>query len=290
MSDTGRGFDMRSLAGTRWPVPEWHMERIAAEMACDAPKDRMMQVVRRMADQAAPGFAGLDWDAELARFGEIEFPAYYTQPFHSVPGGYLSEAAAVGDRAAMEAIYQDAHPRRSLGIRDALATLVPEDARAVVDLGGGTGDGGAAIARRLPDTRVTALDASPFMVIAGRTQNGDVPNLSVLQGFAEGTGLDDASADAVTITLVLHECPDPIKAAILGEARRILRPGGTVVLTDTPQDDLHGFRGFYEPYKEQWRVFEPAGFLEHAGFTAIAERTVAPPLWSFMARRALSSR
>ncbi len=169
------GFDMRTLAGTRWPVPDWHLETIAGEMQCDAPKDRMMRVVRRMGDQAAPDFSDLDWDAELARFAPIEFPSYYTQPFHSVPGGYLSEAAAIGDRAALEAIYEDAHPRRSLGVRDELASLVPAHSRGVVDLGAGTGDGAAAIARRLPEARVTAIDASPFMVIAGRHQNRGLP-------------------------------------------------------------------------------------------------------------------
>jgi SAM-dependent methyltransferase len=279
------GFDMRELAGTRWPVPEWHLETIAAEMACDAPKDRMMRVVQRMGDQAAPDFSALDWDAELARFGDLDYPTYYTQPFHSVPGGYLSEAAAVGDRAAMEAIYQDAHPRRSLGIREALAALVPSDAKVVVDLGGGTGDAGAAIARRLPDAQVRVIEASPFMVIVGRLQNGDVANLTIDQGFAEATGLPDASVDAVTITLVFHECPDKVKATILAEARRILRPGGTLVLTDTPQDDLHDFRGFYEPYKDQWAVFDPTACLVDAAFEPGAPARVAPPLWSVVATR-----
>jgi SAM-dependent methyltransferase len=279
-----RPFDMRDLAGERWPVPDWHLEKIAEEMASPAPKDRMMGVVRRMDAQTAPDFSGLDWDAELAAFAGIEYPAYYTQPFHSVPGGYLSEAAAEGDRAAMEAIYEDAHPRRSLGMREEIAALVPADARFVVDLGGGTADAGAALARRLPEARVLSIDASPFMTIAGRHQNAGLPNLRIEQGFAESTGLDAASVDAVTITLVFHECPDPVKAAILAEVRRILRPGGTLVLSDTPQDDLHGFRGFYEPYKEQWLEFDPERQVERAGFVDVASRPVAPPLWSVVAR------
>jgi len=276
---------MRELVGTRWPVPEWHLETIQAEMDGPEPKDRMLGVIRRMREQAAPDLSGIDWDAELAAFGAIEYPAYYTQPFHSVPGGYLSEAAAVGDRAAMEAIYQDAHPRRSLGVRDELAALVPGDARRVVGLGGGAGAAAAAVARRLPEADVLSLDASPFMTIAARHQHRGVPNLRCEQGFAESTGLETARADAVTITLVFHECPDLVKDAILAEARRILRPGGTLVLTDTPQDDLDTYRGFYEPYKDQWRRFDPAASLERAGFASVERRDVAPPLWSVVARR-----
>lgn len=279
------GFDMRSLAGERFPAPAWHLEKIEEEMRSPEPKDRMMRVIRRMGEQSVPDFSGIDWDAELAAFGEVGYPAYYRQPFHSVPGGYLSEAAAVGDRGAMEAIYEDAHPRKSLGVRDELAALVPLDARRVVDLGGGTGDLGAAIARRIPAADVRSIDASPFMVIAGRVQNAGVANLRLEQGFAEATGLSDASVDAVVITLVFHECPDAVKRTILAEVARILRPGGTLVLTDTPHDDLHDYRGFYEPYKDQWLVWDEQEALAEAGFVDIERRDVAPPLWSVVCRK-----
>ena len=281
-------FDMRQLAGKRWPAPQWHLETIGTEQNGPEPKDRMMSVVARMSAQATPDFSGVDWDRELAAFSvrtPDDFPAYYRQPFHSVPGGYLSEAAAVGDRAAMEAIYQDAHPRRSLGVRDELAALVPDDAREVVDFGAGTGDGAAAIARRLPQAQVTAFEASPFMIIAGRIQNAGIPNLRFVQGLIEHSGLASGSADAVAITLVLHECPNPVKRTILAEVRRVLRPGGALVLCDTAQDDLHGYRGFYEPYKEEWSRFDPDALLCETGFAAITAHPVPSPLWSRVARK-----
>ena len=94
----------------------------------------------------------------------------------------------------------------------------------------------------------------------------------LVQGFAESTGLPDASVDAALITLVFHECPDKIKETILAEVLRILRPGGTLVLSDTPNDDLHDYRGFYEPYKEQWLHFDPEATLAAAGFDAALRR------------------
>jgi ubiquinone/menaquinone biosynthesis C-methylase UbiE len=132
---------------------------------------------------------------------------------------------------------------------------------------------------------VTALEASPFMLIAAKHQNAGLPNLRWVQGLAEQTGLEAGSFDAVAITLVFHECPDTIKRDILAEAFRILRPGGTLVLSDTPNDDLHGYRGFYEPYKEQWLVFDPDACLKDAGFGEIEAHDVAPPLWSRVARK-----
>lgn len=280
-----RGFDMTQLAGDRWPAPSWHAEKIQEEMSSDTPKNRMMDVVKRMVGQVVPDFSGIDWDAELAGFEDVEYPAYYRQPFHSVPGGYLSEAAAVGDRGAMEAIYEEWHPLKSLGLREELAALIPADAKTVVDLGGGTGDMGAAIARRLPDAQVRSIDASPFMLIAGRVQNEGIPNLALEQGFAESTGIEDGSLDAAVITLVFHECPDVIKGKVLAEVLRMLRPGGTLVLSDTPNDDLHDFRGFYEPYKEEWLTFDPDAVLTTAGFVNIMTSDVAPPLWTRIARK-----
>jgi len=278
-------FDLSFLASKQRPAPAWHLETIAAEMA-EPDKARMLRVIGRMGAQQVPAHGAIDWDAELAAFGAIEFPSYYLQPFHSIPGGYLNEAAALGDRAALEAIYEDAHPEKSLGLRRAIAALIPVDARRVLDLGAGTADGGAAIARRLPDAAVTAIDASPFMVIVGRRQNGDVPNLRIEQGFAERSGVADASVDAVHITLLFHECPNTAKRAILAECRRVLRPGGTLVLSDTPNDDLYTYRGFYEPYKEEWLRFDPDAFLLEAGFGEIEAHEVAAPLWSRVARSA----
>jgi SAM-dependent methyltransferase len=281
-------FDMRQLAGKRWPAPQWHHETIGAELSGPEPKDRMMSVVARMSAQTAPDFSAVDWDRELAAFAvrtPEDFPAYYRQPFHSVPGGYLSEAAAVGDRTAMEAIYQEAHPRRSLGVRDEIAALVPGDARVVVDLGAGTGDGAAAIARRLPGAQVTAFEASPFMIIAGRVQNAGVPNLRFEQGLAEHSGLPSGSVDAVAITLVLHECPNAVKRWVLAEVHRVLRSGGALVLCDTAQDDLDGYRGFYEPYREEWARFDPDALLRETGFAAITAHPVPSPLWSRVARK-----
>lgn len=280
------GSDMGVLAPRSWPAPDWHAARVAEEMACPEPKERMLRVLSRMGAQQVPPLGEIDWSAELAAFGPLEFPAYYRQPFHSIPGGYLNEAAALGDRAALEAIYEEAHPRRSLGLRDAIAGLVPAEARAVLDLGAGTGDGGAAIARRRPAAVVTAIEASPFMIVVGRRQNGDVANLRFEQGFAERTGRPDDSVDAVHVTLLLHECPDAAKRAILAECLRVLRPGGALVLSDTPQDDLHTYRGFYEPYKDEWRRFDPDAALAAAGFASVEVREVAAPLWTRIARKA----
>merc|ERR1712087_341888 len=104
------------------------------------------------------------------------------------------------------------------------------------------------------------------MLIAGRTQNRGLPNLQFMHALAEATSLPDSYADCVTITLVFHECSDVAKVAIAQEAKRILRPGGSIILADTPQDDLHTYIGAHEPYRDEWLHFKPAEFFGWLGF------------------------
>ncbi len=134
--------DLASQPDPRWKTlaPEKQRKQIQAELNSSVPKDGMMRVMTRMQFQSAPDLGEIDWESELATFKPIEYPQYYLQPFHSVLGGYLSEMAAVGNRVAMEAILENAHPQKSLGVRDEIAQLFPEDARHILDLGAGIGD------------------------------------------------------------------------------------------------------------------------------------------------------
>merc|ERR1719215_761952 len=225
------------------------------------------------------GDEAIDWDKELAEFRDLEYPSYYLKPFHSSLGGWLSINAAINDRKAMDAIYTDCHPQMCHGVRAELAKFVPTDSRIVVDLGAGGGDGPAAVARELPDARVVAVDASPFMIIVGRRQNRDVPNLEFVHALAEATGLDSGSADCITITLLFHECSDEGKKSIMAEVCRVLKPGGTLIFSDTPQQgDLQTYKGFHEPWQHQWLHFDTDAFLTSAGFVDLrAYDVTAPP-------------
>jgi SAM-dependent methyltransferase len=72
--------------------------------------------------------------------------------------------------------------------------------------------------------------------------------------------LDDASADTVLLTEVLEHLEDPVRA--LREARRLLRPGGAIIVTTPLLFPVHGeprdfFR--YTPYGLE-HVLGEAGF------------------------------
>ncbi|WP_159451292.1 class I SAM-dependent methyltransferase [Demequina sp. NBRC 110054] len=108
----------------------------------------------------------------------------------------------------------------------AVADAVPPGL--VVELGCGTGIYTRGIARRCE--RVLALDASAAMVEKARAELAHLEHVEIRQSDAYATGLPDGFADGVVAVNLLHIVPDP--EGVLREMRRLVRPGGAVVIAD----------------------------------------------------------
>lgn len=93
----------------------------------------------------------------------------------------------------------------------------------VVELAPGLGRTAAEIVAARPAS-YTAIDRDPQA--AARVARVVGERGTVLQGEAERTGLEDASADVVIGEAMLTMQGDKAKAAIVCEAARVLRPGG----------------------------------------------------------------
>ncbi len=134
----------------------------------------------------------------------------------------------------------------------------------VGDLGCGTGQ----LASRLaPHVRgVIAVDGSQEMLTAARQRLDGVTNVELHLGDLEQLPVGDATLDLATLSLVLHYVADPAQA--IGEAYRVLRPGGRLLIIDmTPheRDDLqqrmgHVWRGFTADQMHGW--MSEAGFVD----------------------------
>lgn len=111
----------------------------------------------------------------------------------------------------------------------------------VLDIAAGTGTSSAAIARA--GARVTALDFSPGMVAVGRERH---PDIEFVEGDAQQLPFDDASFEAVTISFGLRNVNDPHRA--LAEMRRVLVPGGRVVVCEFTTPPNARVRGAYSMY------------------------------------------
>ncbi len=143
-----------------------------------------------------------------------------------------------------------------------LITLVP--AIDVADLGAGEGTLSQLLAKRA--RKVIAIDISERMIEVGAQLAKDhgFTNLEFRLGDLEEPPIADSSIDLAVFSQALHHANSPQKA--IAAARRILRPGGRVVILDLL---AHSFEQARELYADLWLGFsevELLHLLEQTGF------------------------
>jgi ubiquinone/menaquinone biosynthesis C-methylase UbiE len=114
--------------------------------------------------------------------------------------------------------------------RDRLrSVLVPHPGERVLEIGPGTGYYTFHMADWVgPDGRVEIFDLQQKFLDHVMRGSGVRANIVPTQGDATELPYEDDSMDAVVLTAVLGEIPDP--GAALREIRRVLRPGGRLVV------------------------------------------------------------
>ncbi|WP_396448163.1 class I SAM-dependent methyltransferase [Actinomadura sp.] len=103
----------------------------------------------------------------------------------------------------------------------------------VVDVGCGTGSLALLLHRVEPDARVIGVDPDPEMLaIARRKAGAGAVEWRTATGDALADVVAPGTVDTVVSSLVLHQCPVPMKRAILVAMLEALRPGGRLVIAD----------------------------------------------------------
>lgn len=124
---------------------------------------------------------------------------------------------------------------------DLIVACSPARSPEVLDVGAGTGLFAVALARRAPVRTVVAVDASPAMLgHASRHKN-----VRYLRAAAEALPLAGGRFDLALLSRVIHHLPDRRRAG--AELKRVLRPGGAVVVRTTVRERLDAIVYEYWP-------------------------------------------
>ncbi|WP_413101004.1 methyltransferase domain-containing protein [Streptomyces sp. Inha503] len=173
------------------------------------------------------------------------------RPFRLTPAGReLLEREAHSMARLSGRVFESAVPDR-IGYLDRLAAtdaarsykgvmLDALDARpgqTVLDLGCGPGTDLSALAEVVgPSGRVIGIDSSQEMAEQARRRTEDLSMVDVELGDIHTLPLEDGSIDRARTDRTLQHAADP--AGALAEARRVLRPGGRLVMGEPDWDSL----------------------------------------------------
>jgi len=200
----------------------------------------------------------------------IAVPEYYKQPFHAYEEGNLCWDAGweveIASRAVGARNFPDYGADGEAAFRgafdEALTTIGAScpDGGSIVDFGCGSGISTRRLADAYPAaSSVLGLDLSPHFLAVGRRllelapEGGGAVNrpwvnsvvaderIALRRADVASTGLPDASADVVCLSLVIHELPPEATREICAEAMRILKPGSGQLWITEMDFDTAGF-------------------------------------------------
>jgi ubiquinone/menaquinone biosynthesis C-methylase UbiE len=226
-------------------------------------------------------------DVLLRDDGADRYPRYYRRKFHFQSDGYLSDASAERYDHQVEVLFGGgaaAMRRQALvPLRAALRCHAGGQGTAkLLDVACGTGAFLREVKRNYPRLSVTGLDLSgPYLGVA-RRRLAAWSRVNLVEAAAEAMPLAAAEFDVVSCSYLFHELPPRVRRAVVDQIRRVLKPGGVLILVDSLQTgdepdydallDYFPF-AFHEPYYRSYLV-EDLNQLLTPGF-ALEERSLA---------------
>ncbi len=235
--------------------------------------------VRREGTSRLYSFLGDDLDAASADLWRVVRAQLLTAPAVVQDGVRLARVLA--DRRMQSAAFFSRAAGQWDALRDDLfgttfhmeaLLAILDPAWVVADLGCGTGRTAAALAPYVG--KVIAVDASAEMLGAARERLGGAGNVDLRTGELEALPIEDGAVDLALLVLVLHHVGDP--QVVLRDARRIVAPGGRLLVIDMQPHDREEYRGQMGHVWLGFSAAEIGRLLGGAGFTDTRVVSVPP--------------
>ena len=153
----------------------------------------------------------------------------------------------------------------------------------VADVGAGTGYFAVPMAQAVgAEGKVYAVDAQPEMLewIRKKIEAMGLSNIQLVHAEASSTMLPGDVCDLYFIANVWHELDN--RQAVLGEARRILKPAGRIAILDW-RPDVERVNG--PPLEHRLTTDTAIGDLRQAGFHGMRTQNIGQYSWLVMAER-----
>jgi ubiquinone/menaquinone biosynthesis C-methylase UbiE len=270
--DAESGFYPRDLIET---LPWREYAQAVPRLLADLPRTR--------ARIGRGGFRELPDEAQPARY-----PRYYAQNFHFQTDGYLGHTSAALYDLQVELLFggsADAMRRRIIPpvVRFARerSSSAAQPLR-LLDVACGTGRLLRMLGAALPtEAKLFGIDLSPHYIARAREVLPRDLDVSLVCDNAEKLPFLDDSFDVATSMYLLHEVPAEVRARVLGEMRRVVRPGGLVVVADSIQlrdapdleREILAFPSrYHEPYYMGYVKDDLAARVAEAGFEVKSSR------------------
>lgn len=228
------------------------------------------RVVRRMRDNNYKDIPAVD---------RQRYPAYYRRTFHWQTDGYFSDHSAEVYELGVELLFRGTADV----MRRQIIPPITEHVRAaggaarmrLLDVACGTGRTLHQLARAHPELRLYGVDLSPHYIRCARKRLADVAELTLAVENGEALPFADGTFDVVTSVYLFHELPRNARRNVVREMRRVLRPGGLLVIEDSAQLSESGElatvlrefpREFHEPFYADYLEDDLGAMLAEAGF------------------------
>lgn len=174
--------------------------------------------------------------------------------------------------------------RRRRAYRTLLAAAQVQAGDRVLDVGAGPGYFARILAEAVgPGGSVVGIDAAPEMTGYANRKAAHLSNCRFQPGTAESLAFPDAAFDVVVSCLVLHHLPEQARLQAVREMKRVLRPGGKVLLAEfqIPERGLWRRLALLTGHQEMERRVPPLEpLITAAGFQELSSGQ-APPWLSY---------